>query len=97
MPGQQLIENYAEAVNVADESNRQCLDLFRTGVFQRHQAHAQSCFRGGIGHEVRVKQLCNSKVEQLGHTTSRNQNITRLDVAMDDELLVRVVDRITNL
>jgi hypothetical protein len=47
------------------------------------------------GRRVRIRreQFRDSEVEQLRHAVVRHENVVHLDDAVDDEMLVRVLDR----
>ena len=49
-----------------------------------------------VSNEAGVKQFGDTKIEQLRHAFGRDQNVRRLDVAMNNLLLVRVVKRIAD-
>jgi hypothetical protein len=47
---------------------------------------------GRFVEELRIKEkLANAEIEQLGHALMSNQNVAGLEVAMHDQLLVRVL------
>jgi hypothetical protein len=97
MTRQKLVEQQAQRVYVAQESDGQPLHLFRRGVLDRHQPHGCGRFRRGVGAEVGIKQLCYAEVEELGDAVVRDKDIRRLDVAVNDLLAMSVVNRLADL
>src|ERR1700752_3013454 len=45
---------------------------------------------------IRLEYLSDSKIQQLGNAVAGHQDITRLQVSMDHQALVRIFDRRTN-
>jgi hypothetical protein len=45
---------------------------------------------------LRVEQFGDAEIQQLGHTFERDEDVRGLDVAVDDEVLVRVRDSLTD-
>ena len=70
--------------------DRAVLGLAATGVF------AEADGRAGIG-IVASEQTADAPVHQVGFAVRAEHDVGRLEVAMDDALAVRVVDRLANL
>jgi hypothetical protein len=82
---EQLAQHDAELVDVGGGGDGVTLDLFRAGVGRRHGS------RGRAGHRRagrRFQQLGDPEVEQLGHAVGRDQDVARLEVAVDHEIRV---------
>ena len=90
--GEQLVEQDAERVDVRRRGHRLAADLLRARVFRRHQLQPRRGRRQRLPAELRVQQLGDAEVEQLGRAVGRHQHVGRLDVAVDDQVLVRVLD-----
>ena len=102
LAGQQFVKQHAQAVNVAARVNVQPahLRLLRTHVGGR----ADELLEGGeerlVGQVWPCVALAMPKSITLGTGTPScigDQDVRRLDVAMDDALLVRVLDGLANL
>jgi hypothetical protein len=48
--------------------------------------------RERVACKLRVDQLGDAEVEQLGRAVGGHQHVGRLDVAMDDQVLMRMLD-----
>src|SRR5205085_1967968 len=83
----------AERIDVAGGGDRLSPDLFRTRIVRRHRAQAGHCRRESLRVKLRLQQLGNAEVQQLRHAFRGDENVARLEVAMDDEVLMRVVHR----
>ena len=99
--GEQFVKQHAQAVNVAARVNVQPahLRLLRTHVGRR----ADELFVGGekrlVG-QFAFDGLGDAEINHLRHrhaVVQRHQNVRRLDVAVNDPLLVRVLDGVANL
>ena len=99
---QQLVKQHAQAVDVAARINVQPAHL---GLLRRHVGRRadellelrvnslvrQGLARGGLG---------DAEVNYFGHRhaiVQRDEDVRRLDVAVDDPLLVRVLNRLADL
>ena len=98
---QQFVEQHAQAVDVAARVDVQPahLRLFRTHVRRR----ADELLQLRVNRLVRqpsFRRLGNAEINHLRHrhaVVQRDQDVRRLDVAMDDALLMRVLDRLADL
>ncbi len=99
--GQQFIEQHAQRVNIAPGVDVQAVHfrLLRTHVGRR----ANELFRGGEDGRIGQTALgCfgDAEIDHLRRwqtVVQRHQNIRRLEVAVDDTFLVRMLDGTTNL
>ena len=90
--GEQLVQHGAEGVHVGRRGHRLATDLLGRGVLRRHHPHA------ALGLVVlAIHQLGDAEVEQLGLAVRGDQDIGRLEVAMDDEVLVGVAHGVTDV
>src|SRR5262249_9127173 len=91
--GEQLIKDRPQGVDIGGDADRVAANLLRTGVVGRKQTYTRPGERewreiGVVGQE----ELGDSEVEELGNTSRCNQDVARLDVAMNDQFLVRMLD-----
>ena len=89
--GEQLVEQHAERVDVGGRgtaSPRTCSGLAYSGVISCRPAPSARA----SGRRARVEQLGDAEVEQLGRAVGGHQDVGRLEVAVDDQVLVRVLD-----
>ncbi len=85
----QFAQQHAEAVEVAGGGHRAAFALLRAGVAGAEDA------RGGFARgSVQVDQPRDAEIEQLDLAGRVDQHVGRLQVAMHDQALVRVADRI---
>src|SRR4051812_29148014 len=92
MPTKRFIKQHSQAVHVADRGDVLSPHLLRARIFRGHQS-VHNCRGSCSADRFRVKQFSNPKVEQLRDALGRYQNIAGLDVSMNDEILVRVLNR----
>ena len=98
---QQFVKQHAQAVDVAARVNVQSahLRLLRTHVGRR----ADELMQLRIDRRVRqpaFRRLGDAEINHLGHrhaVMQRDEDVRRLDVAMDDPFLVRVLDGLADL
>ena len=94
-PGQarseQFEQQHAERIDIGRGRHGVAGQLFRGCVRQRHRRVAGR-FVGVVG-----EQLGDAEVEQFDVTIVADDDVTRLQVAMNDQILVRVCDRIASL
>ena len=64
-------------------------DLFRAGVLRGQDRRSRHC-RQTLCAVIRLNDLGDPEIEQLRHTIRRDENVGRLQVAVDDEVLVGV-------
>src|SRR5678816_753349 len=83
-----LVENYAERIDVSRGRHGQAKYLFRARILRGH--HLRRTFPERLTDSVRSDELCDSKVEKLRHALVGHEYVRRFDVAMYDEILVRV-------
>ena len=93
--GQQFVQHHAERVHVGHGRDRFAADLLRRGVVQREGAHAGARV---LDHRLlAVEQLGDAEIEQAHFAGGRHQDVGRLEVAVHDQVGVRVADRIADL
>src|SRR5262249_27915725 len=92
---EQLVEDDSERIDVRRGRDRLAADLLRAGVVRRH--HRIHRLRSAGGPALRIQQLRDAEVQQLGPALRRYQDVRRLDVAMDDEVAVREGDGAADL
>ena len=101
-PGQQFVKQHAQAVNVAARVNVQAAQfrLLRAHVGGR----ADDLFVSGKKRFVRqrhcLRRLGDAEINDLRHRhaiVERDEDVGRLDVAMDDAFLMRMLDGMANL
>ena len=87
--GEQHVQNHAERVDVGRRRDRIAAHLFRRGELRREGTRA-------LDRDARivVEQLGDAEVEQLHVAVARDENVRRLEVAMDDEIRVRAGHRV---
>src|SRR5262249_23112874 len=68
-------------------------DLLRARILRRHRAELRARDRRLDRVTRGCQQLRNAEVEESRLAIRRHQNVPRLDVAMDDQVLMRVVHR----
>src|SRR6202158_1537905 len=89
LPGEQQIKQNAQGVDVGGGADWTAGDLLRGGVCERQRSFAFARER----HRVVFQQLGNSKVEQLDLTIAGDEHVGRLDVAVDNQVGMRVRHR----
>src|SRR5579883_757612 len=90
-PGQQLVQNHPERVDIAGGRYRLPPHLLGTRIFGREGVHERGFHARGRTHD-----FGNAEIQQFGHAVRRDQNIARLQVAMNDQVLMSIVDRRTD-
>src|SRR5947209_6240534 len=97
----QLAQQYPKAVNVTARINIQAPE---TGLLGTHVSRGANDKFGQAGGRVLLEMSLNragdSKINDFGHRHAvmhRDQNIRWLDVAMNDALVMRVLDRLADL
>ena len=90
MASKNLVEHNTKRINVRRAGHRLTAYLLRAGIFRSHDppvhARHQRCIQ-----EFRIEQLCDSKVQQPRKTFLGNQNVAGFQIAMDDQILVRIL------
>src|SRR6266851_9557014 len=90
LPGEQQVKQNAEGVDVGGGADWTAGDLLRGGVCERQRSFA---FARERHRRVVFQQLGNSKVEQLDLTIAGDEHVGRLDVAVDNQVGMRVRHR----
>ena len=94
--GEDLIQQHTKRVDVGGGCNGFGANLLGTGIVGRKQA-----IRGnsgiGVSGRIVIEQLGNAEVKQLRHAIFRDENVFRLEIAMDDQIAMRVFDRAADL
>src|SRR5687768_9115178 len=93
---QQLIRHATELVDIGGGNNGLPTDLLGRGVFGRHPAKARAR-TGRFSRNALLKHLRETEIEQLHFAGRRDEDVRRLEVTMDDALIVRVVDRFSDV
>ena len=99
--GEQLVEQHAQAVDVAARINVQAahFGLLGAHICRRADKLAQL----GIDRQVRQPPFCRFGDAEINHLRHRNavmqgdQNVRRFDVAVNDPLLMGMLDRVAHL
>ena len=91
-PGQELVQQHPQRVDVACGGDRFAAHLFRAGIARRHRPRELRVLAGG-GAVLRIEQRGDAEVEQLRHAGVRHQDVAGLQIPMDHPVLVRVIDR----
>ena len=91
--GEQLVEQHAERVDIRGRGHRVAAYLLGAGVLRRHQLQPGSGRRERLARELGIQQLGDAEVQQLGCAIGDDEHVGRLDVAVDDQVLVRVLNR----
>ncbi len=68
--------------------------LFRAGIGRGEKRDGS---RGQVAFGLRTARLGQAEVEELGLASSGDQNVAGLEVAMDDQIAMRVAYRIADL
>jgi hypothetical protein len=66
--------------------------LLRTGVGRSHHPKPAGDLLGELRPDFQVKQFSDAKVEQLGHTFSGHQNVSRLEIPMNHLVVMRILN-----
>ena len=94
---EQLEEKDPEGVDVARRGHGLATDLLGAGVGRGHQARVRAReVEARLAGPV-TEELGDAEVEQLGPPLAVHEDVGRLQVAMDDEVLVCGVDGLTDL
>ena len=96
VPGERLVEDHADGEEVAAMIERLAEGLLGRHVVGRADDHAALRQRGGVFGDVAADLLGNAEVEHL-RVASRHDDVVGLDVAMDDPLAVRFLQRLGHL
>ena len=97
LAGQQLEEQNTQGVHVTDRGDRLAADLFGAGVLRRQRPRPAGDRIACRTETILAQQLGDPEVEQLRATILGHQDVAGLEVAMDDQILVRRSDGIAHL
>ncbi len=86
---QQFIEQHAQRVHVRHRGHAGAAELLGACVLRRHHLRTQL---GRQERAVAFQQFGNAEVEQFRRTVGGHENVRWFDVAMNDEMLMRVRD-----
>lgn len=86
--GEEVVEDGAEAVDIGGSGDFLATDLFRAGEAGREDQRLGAPVEAGIQHAG------DAEVEEFRFAVAGNQNVGRLEIAVDDELAVGVIDGI---
>ena len=89
-PGGQLVEQHAEPVDVSGHSDFFTSHLFGCGIRWRQNAHAGGGLHQLIG--VVAKDLGDAEIEQVRTSVGIDQHVAGLEIAVHDQLPMRVID-----
>ena len=87
---QQPVQQHAQGIDVARDRHRLAADLLRARRLQRERAVAGP--RLVSRREARLEQLGDAEVQELRRAVRRDQDVARLEVPVDDEVLMGVLD-----
>ena len=87
-PRGQAIQQHAERVHVRGRGDRFAAQLLRAGTFRRDHPN-----EGRFGRRVGLEHLRDAEVQQFRDAVAGHEDVRRLDVAVHDQMLVRVVHR----
>ena len=88
-PGKQFIQHHAQREHVGGKRNGAAIELFRRCVFRRQQ-HLR-------GDSAVVQQLGDAEIKQPHATAGIDHDVGRFQIAMHDQIAVRVVDGFAHL
>ncbi|MFZ0800618.1 MAG: hypothetical protein WAN70_00500 [Terriglobales bacterium] len=90
LPGQQLVKQDSERIDIRALGDRCSAQLFGARVFGRHWTPIGSGSRRVWG-PSRVEHFGNAKIQEPDHALLGNQNIAGLQITMDDEVLMGIL------
>ena len=88
---QQLVQDHAQRIDVAGSRERVAPDLFGARVRGSHHVHPGRRRRRLERQGVRVQELGDPEVQQLGSSVGGHQDVGRLEVPVDHQVLVGVL------
>ncbi len=94
-PGQQLVEQGPEGVDIGGGGHGLSEQLLRRGVLGRHELLAGAGQHPGVGHIG--EQLGDPEVEQLHLAVAVDEDVARFEIAVDHEIAVEIADRVDDL
>ena len=96
--GEQLEEQQAEGIDVGRGGDRLAGELLGAGIFGRREAQRRARLPQPLGAgRFRVEELGDAEVEQPYLAALGQQDVGRLEIAMDDEVNMGVVHRLADL
>ena len=93
---QQLVEHDAEGVDIGRGRDGTVLPLLGRTVFRRDEAHLGPRGSRPDVPRLRVEELRDAEIEQFHIAGSRDEDIRRFEVAVDDQGAMRVLHGITH-
>ncbi len=87
----QFVKNNAETIDIARRRHASAGNLFRAGVLRCHYALERESLAAAL-RALRVQKFRNAEVEQLRFALGGDANVRWFDVAVNDQVLVRVSD-----
>ncbi len=95
--GQQFVGDDAERVHVRRGRHGRAADLLRRRVSRSHHPHARPRQRLCIRRLVLEQDLGDTEIEQLHRPLAGDEDVRRLEVAVHDEVAMRVANRVTHV
>src|SRR5262245_46192195 len=89
LAAEQLVEQHTEHVDIARGGDQLATNLLRARMVRGHDAHVCLRHRDRVRGGTHVEELRDTEVEQLRCAVSGDQDVARLEIAMDDEVTVR--------
>jgi hypothetical protein len=87
--GDEFVEHDAERPDIGRSAERLAFDLLGTRVGHRHRID----HGGRVAADLGVEQPRDAEIEQFGFAVAVDEDVGRLEIAMDDEPAVRILDR----
>src|SRR5215813_5666445 len=92
-PDEQRAEKHAELIDVSSSGGQLAEQLFRRGILRREYDFVDlGVDRFGAFRLLRANQLGDAEIEQLHGAAARHEHVRWLQIAMDDQIAVRVRD-----
>jgi hypothetical protein len=89
---QQVVQQHAERVHIGDGADPFAAHLLGARKARSPEALVQPGLVVELASPLGIEQLRDAEIEQLGRAVGRHQDVGRLDVAVDDQVLVRVLN-----
>ncbi len=93
---EQLVEHCAQRIDVGCGRHRLALHLLRAGVIRRHQVGPGGRERFGA-RRFGIQQLGDAEIEQFRYAIGVHQDVAGFEIAVNDQLLVGVLDGVGHL
>lgn len=87
--GEQFVQHNAQGIHIARRRELLAAHLFGTGIGGCHRR--ESIVRVVRSSQVGLQQLRDAKIQQLRRAVFCDQNVRRLQITMNDEMLMRVL------